>query len=75
MSPQNERTSSPVQNGREWLPRNQVYGQWDPNDDIVIAGVSGRFPECDNVEEFMNKLYDGVDMVVENDRRWPIGKL
>nr|QCW07586.1 fatty acid synthase 6 [Blattella germanica] len=73
MSPQNQHTSTPMQNEQEWLPRNQVYGQWDPNDDIVIAGVSGRFPESENVEEFMENLYGGVNMVVENDRRWPIG--
>ncbi|PSN36092.1 hypothetical protein C0J52_13099 [Blattella germanica] len=59
MSPQNQHTSTPMQNEQEWLPRNQVYGQWDPNDDIVIAGVSGRFPESENVEEFMENLYGG----------------
>jgi len=42
-------------------------------DDVVISGVSGRFPESDNIEEFAKNLYDGVDMVTEEERRWPNG--
>jgi acyl transferase domain-containing protein/NADPH:quinone reductase-like Zn-dependent oxidoreductase/thioesterase domain-containing protein/acyl carrier protein len=42
-------------------------------EDIVISGVSGKFPESDNVEEFAANLYDGVDMVNEKERRWPTG--
>lgn len=44
-------------------------------DDIVISGMSGRFPECDSVEEFYEKLFSGIDLVHENDTRWPKGKL
>ncbi|KAL3275413.1 hypothetical protein HHI36_020176 [Cryptolaemus montrouzieri] len=42
-------------------------------DDIVISGLSGRFPESDNVEEFRQQLYDGIDMVTDDERRWPAG--
>ena len=41
--------------------------------DIVISGMSGRFPLSNNVEEFAKNLYDGVDMVTEDDSRWPKG--
>ena len=43
-------------------------------DDIVIAGISGRLPESDNLEEFWHNLFNGVDMVTEDDRRWKPGK-
>jgi len=49
------------------------YGIQRPQEDIVIAGVSGKFPESDNVEEFAQNLYNGVDMVNEGERRWPSG--
>ncbi|NXN91414.1 FAS synthase, partial [Rhinopomastus cyanomelas] len=42
-------------------------------EDVVIAGISGRLPESDNLEEFWENLYNGVDMVTEDDRRWKVG--
>uniref|UniRef100_A0A673C4U0 Fatty acid synthase n=1 Tax=Sphaeramia orbicularis TaxID=375764 RepID=A0A673C4U0_9TELE len=42
-------------------------------DDIVVAGISGRLPESDNLEEFWENLINGVDMVTEDDRRWKPG--
>lgn len=43
------------------------------DDDIVISGMSGRFPECDTVCEFNEKLLSGVDLIKDNDSRWPKG--
>uniref|UniRef100_A0A8C2AG05 Fatty acid synthase n=1 Tax=Cyprinus carpio TaxID=7962 RepID=A0A8C2AG05_CYPCA len=42
-------------------------------EDIVIAGISGRLPESNNLEEFWQNLFNGVDMVTEDDRRWKPG--
>ena len=42
-------------------------------DDIVISGMSGRFPSSRNVEEFKQNLYGGVDMVTNSEDRWPEG--
>ena len=42
--------------------------------DIVISGMSGRFPQSRNVEEFSKNLYSGVDMVTESEDRWPGSK-
>ncbi|KAF6215593.1 hypothetical protein GE061_010349 [Apolygus lucorum] len=42
-------------------------------DEIVISGFSGKFPECENVQEFEEKLYAGTDMVTADERRWPVG--
>ncbi|KAL4702305.1 hypothetical protein ACJJTC_018435, partial [Scirpophaga incertulas] len=42
-------------------------------DDVVLTGVSGRLPDCSSIEEFAQKLFDGVDLVTADDRRWPPG--
>ncbi|KAL9890869.1 fatty acid synthase-like isoform 1-T1 [Glossina fuscipes fuscipes] len=39
-------------------------------DDIVISGMSGKFPNCHNIAEFEYKLYNKVDMVDDAERRW-----
>ncbi|XP_045464695.1 fatty acid synthase-like [Harmonia axyridis] len=40
---------------------------------IVITGLSGRFPESNNVDEFRQQLLDGIDMITNDPRRWPAG--
>ena len=47
--------------------------QWDMTEDIVISGISGRFPESDSVDELAENLLNNVDMITEDERRWPIG--
>ncbi|XP_066443807.1 fatty acid synthase isoform X2 [Eleutherodactylus coqui] len=42
-------------------------------EDIVIAGIAGRLPESDNLQEFWENLIGGVDMITEDDRRWKPG--
>lgn len=48
--------------------------KWEMNEDIVISGISGRFAESDNIDELAKNLFDNVDMITEDDRRWPLGK-
>ena len=43
-------------------------------EEVVIAGISGRLPESENLEEFWHNLFNGVDMVTEDDRRWKPGE-
>lgn len=43
------------------------------DDDIVISGMSGRFPESDSTDEFASNLYNGIDMISGENRRWPSG--
>ncbi|XP_022181593.1 fatty acid synthase-like [Myzus persicae] len=43
------------------------------DDDIVISGISGRFPNCDTFEEFKQKLFDGTDILDKEQSRWPDG--
>ena len=41
---------------------------------IVISGISGRYPESDNLEEFWDKLIQGIELISCDDRRWPVGE-
>lgn len=43
------------------------------NDDVVITGISGRLPESSSIEEFKQQLFEGVDLVTDDPRRWPSG--
>ncbi|CAG9771106.1 unnamed protein product [Ceutorhynchus assimilis] len=43
------------------------------NDDVVLTGISGRLPESSSIEEFKQQLFDGVDLVTDDPRRWPSG--
>ena len=43
------------------------------DDDIVVSGMGGRFPESDSTDEFAHNLYNKVDMITEDNRRWPTG--
>ncbi|XP_067622493.1 fatty acid synthase isoform X2 [Eurosta solidaginis] len=43
------------------------------NDDIVITGFSGRLPESSSIEEFKRNLFNGVDLVNDDPRRWDRG--
>lgn len=47
---------------------------WINQEDVVISGMSGRLPEANSIDEFKQKLYDGVDMVTDDERRWPAGE-
>ncbi|ALC38282.1 v-2-k05816, partial [Drosophila busckii] len=41
--------------------------------EIVISGISGKFPESSNIAEFKYNLLNGIDMVTNNPRRWEAG--
>jgi polyketide synthase PksN len=50
---------------------NSIYAK----DDIAIVGISGRFPEAENVEEFWENLVNGKDCIIEiPDSRWDYKK-
>ncbi|KAL7024413.1 hypothetical protein ACKWTF_013028 [Chironomus riparius] len=42
----------------------------DPGDEIVISGISGRFPKSRTVEELSHNLYNKIDMVDANEMRY-----
>ncbi|KAG7303511.1 hypothetical protein JYU34_012036 [Plutella xylostella] len=41
----------------------------DP-EDIVITGMSGLYPTCNNVKEFSEKLYNMENLVTSDKARW-----
>lgn len=43
------------------------------DDDIVVSGMGGRFPESDTTDEFAHNLYNKIDMITADNRRWPTG--
>ncbi|KAJ8916588.1 hypothetical protein NQ315_000232 [Exocentrus adspersus] len=45
------------------------------NEEIVISGISGRYPECNNFDEFAEGLLSGVDLVTSENGRFPVGYL
>lgn len=49
----------------------RVIRQYDG--ELVIAGLSGRYPESDNVTEFKENLLNKVNMVTVDNRRWEPG--
>lgn len=42
-------------------------------EDIVISGFSGRFPESLDIDEFRKNLFEGIDMITDDERRWISG--
>jgi len=43
------------------------------HEEIVISGISGRYPDCDSITEFWEKLVQGIELSSIDDRRWPLG--
>nr|AGR49310.1 fatty acid synthase [Agrotis ipsilon] len=55
------------------MPSAVTNGARGSEDDIVLTGLSGRLPESDTIEEFAQQLFDGIDLVTADDRRWTPG--
>lgn len=51
------------------------YNGSQQGDSVAITGFSGRLPESSNIEEFKKNLFEGVDMVNDDPRRWPKGNI
>lgn len=46
----------------------------DESEEIVISGIAGRFPDSDNVKHLQENLFNKVDLVTDDNRRWDIRK-
>ncbi|KAJ8719814.1 hypothetical protein PYW08_011989 [Mythimna loreyi] len=57
---------SVVEQRQETIPRGLT------GEECVITGMSGLFPMSDSVLEFKENLYNGVDMVTNENIRWDI---
>lgn len=65
---------SAKENIAEYDPRIRKV-KWNVSEKIVISGISGRYPESNSVEEFSENLYNKIDMVTEDSRRFRLGNL
>lgn len=45
-----------------------------PGEEVCISGIAGFFPDSDNVRDFGEKLFNKVDLISDDDRRWKLGK-
>lgn len=45
----------------------------EQKEEIVISGIGGIFPECDNVDELKELLFNKTNGVTVNSRRWKPG--
>lgn len=52
---------------------NQFITSEELSDKVVISGFSGRLPESSTIQEFEDNLFNGIDMVNDEPRRWPNG--
>lgn len=59
---------------RNIRPSTHSEPQMDPGEEIVISGVAGRFPESDNVRQVQENLFNKIDLVTNDTRRWIISK-
>ncbi|KAJ9600113.1 hypothetical protein L9F63_009589, partial [Diploptera punctata] len=41
-----------------------------PGEEIVVSGLSACFPDSENIYHFRDNLFNEVDMVTDDDRRW-----
>jgi acyl transferase domain-containing protein len=48
--------------------------QSTPWEDIVISGISGCFPESENVYQLRDNLFNKVNMVTQDNQRWKCGQ-
>lgn len=46
---------------------------WKP-EDIVISGIAGRFPESHNMRHFQENLFNKLDLITDDVRRWQLGE-
>ena len=61
-------------NSDEWRSKlNYARRKWRVQEDVVISGMSGRFPKSENIQEFVENLFSGVDMMSSGNDRFPAG--
>ncbi|GFO47131.1 fatty acid synthase-like [Plakobranchus ocellatus] len=58
------------------MPGRMHYADIDflaPENEVVISGMSGRFSESANLDEFYENLINHIDMITDDERRFPRG--
>lgn len=55
------------------LEAGRRLAQPDKGDEVVITGIAGFYPDSENVVDFGEKLFNKVDLISDDDRRWKLG--
>ncbi|CAG7733517.1 unnamed protein product [Allacma fusca] len=58
------------------MPNNfqKMKDNCDFETEIVISGISGRFPDSENLDEFWQNLVEGKDLISDNITRFNVGE-
>ncbi|CAL7936070.1 unnamed protein product [Xylocopa violacea] len=51
-------------------PTRVNYAKTEPGEEVVITGLSGKYPESKNVLELKKNLMNKVDLITDNSSRW-----
>lgn len=64
MSSSDTSKSGRVLTGKNYAPTVESYRVFpsSPEEEIVISGIGGRYPSCDNAEEFHYHLFNKVGL-------------
>lgn len=54
------------------LQAGRRLAQPSDGEEIVISGLAGFFPDSENVNVFAEKLFNKVDLISDDDRRWKL---
>ncbi|XP_070148748.1 fatty acid synthase-like [Polyergus mexicanus] len=46
------------------------YVRVDAEEEIVISGITGRFPNCDNIKEYQDNIFNKIDLGSSDHQRW-----
>ncbi|XP_029661133.1 fatty acid synthase-like [Formica exsecta] len=55
-----------MENNKRFNP----YVSVDAEEEIVISGIAGRFPNCKNIKEFQDNLFNKMDLGSSDHQRW-----
>lgn len=67
-------TTPMVRNNRDSLETGRRLARCEAGEEVVITGISGVFPDSDNVKHFGENLLAKKDLITDDDRRWKLGK-
>ncbi|XP_066594557.1 fatty acid synthase [Prorops nasuta] len=66
------RSAEDVKNDFPHLGKVYKYPAPEPGEEVVISGIAGRFPDSDNVNHLKENLYNKVDLISDDGRRWKL---
>lgn len=59
---------APIPKSGPVLPEPRLYSRTmaaSADDEICISGIAGKFPRCDNVQQFADNLYQKVRIIID----------